>query len=332
MQGKDEAEAQNRLSLFNKAIEVIEKQINDRLKGNEELLKLLESIKENSILIEGAFDGSKDNEQVKQLARVGKELIDELEQKIKLQNRNVAALLVGEFNKIKIYYSPFLPKEKENSTDVSSNNSAQSMSHFSSGRDIKTSQIYNDHRSSPNIFFQSAVTYGTGSPAYAIPSGTPNPSLSNAVTTNEVSQKLHGSNFTKGEKTTALPTIAIGEKEIQTSVPYDLARNELAETLKEKIKTGGNPDPTYKYLLEKLLDPAIKDNADAKEIIKSEMRAIREGVVNPNLKEYLAWCDKNRGTIPLNAKFDVSTIETYIRDKNEKEESKEDNVPYSVRS
>src|SRR5260221_8309662 len=76
---------------------------------------------------------------------------------------------------------------------------------------------------------------------------------------------------------------------IQTSISFDLAREELAEALKEKIKTGGNPDPTYKYQLEKLLDPAIKDNTGAKELIKSEMRAIGEGVVNPNLKEYLAW-------------------------------------------
>ena len=110
MRGKDEAEAQARLVLFNQAIERIEKQINDKLKGDGTSLKLLADLKENSAYIESILDASKDSEQLNDLAQVGKEIVDGLEQKIKDQNKNIAALLVTEFKKIKNYYLPFLIK------------------------------------------------------------------------------------------------------------------------------------------------------------------------------------------------------------------------------
>nr|MBA2647979.1 hypothetical protein [Legionella sp.] len=168
MHRKNEIEAQTRLSLFKQAVGEIEKQTTDRLKDNQELPRLLELIKENNILIESALNESLNGEQIQCLAKTGKELLVELEQKIKTQNRNVAALLSSEFNKIEAYYLPFLPKE--NPTATPSGNPFQSMSNFTAGRDIKASQVYNDHKAPTNIYYQSAVTHGTHSPAYSVPS------------------------------------------------------------------------------------------------------------------------------------------------------------------
>lgn len=194
MQGKDEIEAQTWLSLFNKAIMAIEKQIKERFKDNQDLLKSLELIKENNTLIESALNESKDNEHIQHLAQAGKEIADDLEKKIKEHNRNIAALLITDFNKIKNYYIAYLPKE--NPTGGLNNNPSQSMSHFSAGGNITANQVYNAHRAPTNIFYQSAVTYGTQSPAYSVPS----PPLGNTPRVENIPSAVRNSDYLKSDK------------------------------------------------------------------------------------------------------------------------------------
>lgn len=113
MEGQKEIEARNLLAVFNQSIQAINSQININLNNDKILLKLLNELNHNSTLIENILDTSRDNNHIENIAKLGKEIIDELEHKIKEQDRNIEALLQGEFKKIRNYYLAFSSKEKK---------------------------------------------------------------------------------------------------------------------------------------------------------------------------------------------------------------------------
>lgn len=108
MQGTSELESNNRLRFFEQAIQKIKEMIDTRLNGNENLHKLLEDLKENKELIESILDSSPNHIQLSSLVTTGKETLTELESALKAINKNMAAFLKSEIDKINNYYSAFL--------------------------------------------------------------------------------------------------------------------------------------------------------------------------------------------------------------------------------
>lgn len=162
MQGKDETESQNRLILCRKVIEEIKRFIIAKINLQNDCLKKLKDLEENIFFTEEVLTNDKEKIKLSNIVEIGKEILEDLMNEIKIHNRSGPAYLKDEFDKIKNYYLSF--STIKSSIVALEGTFSTSKNHSSAINDMHASQ---DIARTTN-FIQSAITYGHNSQAIVV--------------------------------------------------------------------------------------------------------------------------------------------------------------------
>lgn len=98
----------------------------------------------------------------------------------------------------------------------------------------------------------------------------------------------------------------------------------FSETVKQKILEGRSANPEFKFLLEKLIDPAFKNEKNfLKELIH---KILMQGTLNSIANDYVEWLQTHVDKVPRNEQFINQTIDLFIRDQQIYETNKESDI------
>lgn len=109
-------------------------------------------------------------------------------------------------------------------------------------------------------------------------------------------------------------TISIKSTVTGVSLPAALAKGIFQSDIRDKLKAGLNANPNYKFVLETItkLDPV--KNKDLYDKLFLELAQMRNGVQDPNIREYFLWLEKNRDKVNFNISFESDTTDAYVRE------------------